>query len=123
MFKEKLSDSTVTNQTVVRTLQTQAFEERTVAQNQWFDPLAESFEVVDDNGVFVSSCDIFFQTKDTNIPVTLQIRTMQTGLPTNTIVPFGEVVYEPSQVNVTSEDGTSSNKIYFPIPSLSGWKE
>jgi len=46
------SYSTITNQTITRTVQTQSFEERTVAQNQWYDPLAESFEVVDDNGVF-----------------------------------------------------------------------
>ena len=113
--RETVSDSTVTNQTVTRTVQTQAFEERTIAQNQWYDPLAESFEVVEDNGVFVSSCDVFFQTKDDNIPVTLQIRTMQTGLPTNTIVPFGEIVYEPSQV-VTSADGTVATRFTFPSP-------
>ena len=121
--RETLSDSTVTNQTVTRTIQTQAFEERTTAQNQWFDPLAESFEVVEDNGVFVSSCDIFFQTKDDSIPVTLQIRTMQTGLPTNTIVPFGEIVYEPSQVNV-SADGSVATRFTFPSPVyLAGKKE
>ena len=121
--RETVSDSTVTNQTVTRTVQTQSFEERTVAQNQWYDPLAESFEVVDDNGVFVSSCDIFFQSKDANIPVTLQIRTMQTGLPTNTIVPFGEVVYEPSQISV-SEDGTVATRFTFPSPVyLAGKKE
>ena len=121
--RETLSDSTVTNQTVTRTLQTQAFEERTVAQNQWFDPLAESFEVVEENGVFASSCDIYFQTKDSNIPVTLQIRTMQTGLPTNTILPFGEVILEPSQV-VTSEDGTIATRFTFPSPVyLAGKKE
>ena len=121
--RESVTDSTVTNQTVTRTVQTQAFEERTVAQNQWYDPLAESFEVVEDNGVFVSGCDVFFQTKDTAIPVTLQIRTMQTGLPTNTILPFAEVVYEPSQIN-TSEDGTVATRFTFPSPVyLAGKKE
>ena len=121
--RETITDSTVTNQTVTRTIQTQSFEERTVAQNQWYDPLAESFEVVDDNGVFVSSCDIYFQTKDDNIPVTLQIRTMQTGLPTNTILPFAEVVYEPSQVSV-SESGTVATRFVFPSPVyLAGKKE
>ena len=121
--RETLSDSTVTNQSIIRTVQTAAFEERTVAQNQWFDPLAESFEVVEDNGVFVSSCDIFFQTKDDNIPVTLQIRTMQTGLPTQTVIGFGEVIYEPSQVNV-SEDGSVATRFVFPSPVyLAGKRE
>jgi len=113
--RNTFSDSTVTSQTVSKTIKTEAFEKRTVIQNQWYDPLAESFEVVEDGGVFVSSCDIFFSTKDANIPVTLQIRTMQTGLPTNTIVPFGEVVYEPSQVKV-SDNGSVATRFTFPSP-------
>ena len=67
------------------------------------------------NGIFVSSVDIFFQTKDDTIPVTLQIRTMQTGLPTTTIVPFGEVVMDPEQV-ITSEFGTVATRFTFPSP-------
>lgn len=121
--RETLSDSTTTNQTLTRNVQTVAFEERTTTQNQWYDPLAESFEVVEDNGVFITGCDIFFQTKDESIPVTLQIRTMQTGLPTNTILGFGEVVYEPSQVNV-SADGSVPTRFVFPSPVyLEGKKE
>ena len=113
--RQTVSDSTVTNQVVTRVVQNESFSERTVTQNQWYDPLAESFEVVEENGVFVSSCDIFFQTKDNSIPVTLQIRTMQTGLPTNTILPFAEVVYEPSQINV-SADGSVATRFVFPSP-------
>ena len=65
--------------------------------------------------MFITAVDVFFKTKDNAIPVTCQIRTMQTGLPTNTIVPFGEVVYEPTQVNV-SDDGTVATKFVFPSP-------
>ena len=121
--RETVSDTTVTNQTIQRTIQTESFEERTVTQNQWYDPLAESFEIVEESGVFVTAIDVFFKTKDSSIPVTCQIRTMQTGLPTNTIVPFGEVVYEPSQVNV-SDDGSVATKFVFPSPVyLAGRKE
>ena len=92
------------------------FTNRTTTQTRWVDPLAESFEVPDPNGIFVTKCDVFFRTKDTNgIPVTMQIRTMQTGLPTQTILPFGEVVLDPSQVNV-SEDGTVATTFTFPSP-------
>ena len=90
-------------------------EIRTTTQESWVDPLAESIEITEENGVFVSSCDIFFQTKDENIPVTLQIRTMQTGLPTTKIVPFGEVTLDPEQVS-TSEFGTVATKFTFPSP-------
>ena len=90
-------------------------EIRTTTQESWVDPLAESIEITEENGVFVSSCDIFFQTKDDNIPVTLQIRTMQTGLPTTKIVPFGEVTLDPEQVSI-SEFGTVATKFTFPSP-------
>ena len=40
---------------------------------------------------------------------------MQTGLPTTTIVPFGEVVLDPSQV-VLSEDGKTPTTFTFPSP-------
>ena len=45
----------------------------------------------------------------------MQIRTMQTGLPTTTIVPFGEVVMDPEQV-ITSEFGTIATRFTFPSP-------
>jgi hypothetical protein len=93
-----------------------AFANRTVTQSRWVDPLAQSFEVPDENGVFITKCDVFFQAKDTNdLPVTMQIRTMQTGLPTTTIIPFGEVILDPSQVNI-SDDGKVSTTFTFPSP-------
>ena len=107
--------TTVSNQTTRTFQQTTGFDARTTEQVQWFDPLAESFEVTEANGIFVSSVDIFFQTKDDVIPVTMQIRTMQTGLPTTTIVPFGEIVMDPEQV-ITSEFGTIATKFTFPSP-------
>jgi hypothetical protein len=93
-----------------------SFVNRTVTQTRWVDPLAQSFEVPDENGVFITKCDVFFRSKDTNnLPVTMQIRTMQTGLPTTTIIPFGEVVLDPSQVNI-SEDGRTPTTFTFPSP-------
>jgi len=91
-------------------------ETSTSASSRWVDPLAQSFEVADNNGVYITKCDIFFKTKDTKgIPVTLQIRTMQTGLPTQTILPFAEVTLDPKDVK-TSEDGTVATTFTFPSP-------
>lgn len=56
---------------------------RSQTVTEWYDPLAQSFQVQDETGVFITSCDIFFQTKDDmDIPMTFQIRTMQGGVPT-----------------------------------------
>jgi len=92
------------------------FDSNTRTTNRWVDPLAQSFEVADTNGVFITKCDIFFRSKDTNnIPVTLQIRTMQNGTPTQQVLPFAETVMEAKDVNI-SEDGTVPTTFVFPSP-------
>ena len=114
--RESREDSTtISNQTTNTFQQTTGFDTRSTEQVQWFDPLAESFEVTEANGIFVSSVDVFFQTKDDVIPVTCQIRTMQTGFPTRKIVPFGEVVMDPEQV-IVSPFGTLATRFTFPSP-------
>jgi hypothetical protein len=88
----------------------------TSSSTRWVDPLAQSFEVADNNGIYITKCDIFFKTKDTRgIPVTLQIRTMQTGFPTQTFLPFSEVTLYPKDIK-TSEDGTVATTFTFPSP-------
>lgn len=83
---------------------------------RYTDPLAQSFVVEDSNGIYLTKCDIFFRTKDSNnIPVTLQIRTVELGIPTSTILPFGEVTINPSSV-MTSNDGKVATTFYFPSP-------
>ena len=46
------------------------------------DPLAQTFTVGETTGVFVTSIDVFFQSKDETLPVILEMRTVETGLPT-----------------------------------------
>ena len=109
-------DSTTISNQSTRNFQTSEFGETRVSEQiEWIDPIAESFEVTEANGVFISSVDIFFQTKDDTAPVTCQIRTMQTGLPTTKIVPFGEKTLDAEQV-VTSADSTVPTRFTFPSP-------
>ena len=83
---------------------------------EWYDPLAQSYQVLDDTGVFLTSCDVFFQTKDDmNIPMTFQLRTMKGGVPTQKILPFSEVIVPPEDIN-TSQDGTVPTRITFKAP-------
>ena len=93
--------------------------ERIVEVPVWFweddDPLAQTFTVNDTSGIFITSVDCFFQTKDDELPVTLQIRTVETGLPTDKILPFSVVVKDPSEVNV-SEDASAATTFVFDSP-------
>ncbi len=82
----------------------------------WYDPLAQSFLVEDSGGIFVTKCDVFFRTKDDmDIPVVFQIRSMKNGLPTQHVLPFSEIVLDPSEVN-TSADGSVATTIQFKAP-------
>ena len=82
---------------------------------QRLDPLAQSFAVTEPNGVFLTSVDIYFETKDVSLPVTLQLRTMVAGVPSTTVIPFSEVTLDPDQINLSS-DSSIPTKFTFPSP-------
>jgi len=89
-----------------------------VTERRWrqWDPLAQSFFVEDANGVFLTSCDVYFATKDdTDLPVTFQLRTMVNGLPTTKIIPFSEIVKSPADIS-TSTDGSVATTFTFNSP-------
>lgn len=79
------------------------------------DPLAQSFYISNERGVFITSVDLFFSTKDETLPVTVQLRPMELGLPTQKVYPFSEVVLEPKEVLV-SNDGLTATRFTFPSP-------
>ena len=68
---------------------------------RWHDPVCQSFLVDNTNGIFVSSIEVFFKTKSSALPVTLQIRTMVNGYPTTTVVPFGQQTIDSSDITVS----------------------
>lgn len=81
------------------------------------DPVAQSFfvdPVIFPEGLFVSDVDLFFKTKDNNIPVMLQIRENVNGYPSNTKI-VGEVTKVAADVNVSSTASTATN---FQFPQI-----
>ena len=81
----------------------------------WRDPLAQSFLVESNGGMFMSSVDVYFASKDTTMPVSVEIRTMHNGYPANVVVPFSTVTKNPADVN-TSTDGSSATTFTFESP-------
>ena len=79
------------------------------------DPLAQSFFVQDDTGIFLTSIEVYFETRSEDTPVTLQIRTMIAGVPSNVVIPFSEVTLDPDKINL-STDGSVPTKFTFPSP-------
>jgi hypothetical protein len=90
----------------------------TTSDTGWYDPIAQSFLVERDkyqDGVFVTGGEVYFKTKDDNIPVTVQIRTMRDGSPTTTIVPFGQTNINPEDI-LLSDNGSAPTKFSFSTP-------
>ena len=79
------------------------------------DPLAQSFYIEPESGIFATSVDLYFYSRDPELPVTVQLRPMQLGLPTNQVYPFSEVVIDPKDVNVSS-DASIPTRITFESP-------
>ena len=116
---------------VSKTTGSQVISTQTISQTPsinktivWYDPLAQSFLVEDETGVFITKCDVFFQSKDdANIPVTFQIRTMQNGYPTQKVLPFSEIIIDPSQVNISNDSSIPTTFDFQSPVYLEGGKE
>ena len=79
------------------------------------DPLAQSF-TVDSKGAFLSSVDLYFANVDPSAKITVQVRPLQLGTPTENLVAIhAEVAIEPSQI-VTSNDASIATNVKFPSP-------
>ena len=116
--KREFEEQAVSRTTGVQLIDSQVVgqEQRTQRVTLWYDPLAQSFLVDDPTGIYLTKCDVFFRTKDdTDVPVTLQIRTMKGGLPTQKILPFSEIVLDPDQINL-SADGSIATSFEFDAP-------
>ena len=105
-------------QTVTSTRTTTRNASRVIAtqQNEGNgDPLAQSFVVDEEDGIFITSLDAFFATKSSTIPVRAEIRNMVNGYPGGKVVPFSQKYLNPSSVN-TSSDGSTATTFTFDSP-------
>ena len=80
------------------------------------DPLAQSFYVDDSTGIYVTSVEVFFETVDqNNIPVQLDLRTVELGTPSQKVLPFSQLNLSPDQIT-TSTNGSVPTKFTFKSP-------
>ena len=121
---ENVSTTTITT---VETTQTQTWKE-TITRARYYDPLAQTFAVGgriespssintndDINGAFVTAVDLYFATKDSgNNPVRVEIRTVEFGTPTRTILGTPAVL-RPDDISISS-DAEVPTHVVFPSP-------
>ena len=77
--------------------------------------ISQVFSVQDDTGVYLTSVDLFFALKDETLPVTVQIREVLQGSPSNVVIPLSEVTLRPSEVN-TSFNANVLTRFTFESP-------
>ena len=74
------------------------------------DPLAQSFFISEDfnpKGIFVTSVDLFFDSKDENLPVTIEIRPTVNGFPSSDdVITLSRVTKNPSEINLPTAPNT-----------------
>jgi len=111
-----VNTTVITNTTTNTTTVTQSTTQTNFV-NRWEvrDPLAQSFYVPDETGIFLTGVDVYFESVDDSIPVTLQIRTMIAGVPSNVVIPFSEVTLVPDEINV-STNGILPTRFRFSSP-------
>ena len=109
---EATRNATVVQETVT---QTQSVTNSSTQLTR-IDPLAQTFLISEDGGCFVSSVDLFFSEKDTNLPVWVELREVLNGYPGPTLIPFGRKVLNPSDVNVDATTGNTATKFTFDSP-------
>lgn len=68
---------------------------------RWRDPVAQTFMCTEPGGQFITGIDIFFKSKAVNIPVVVEIRPTQTGIPTSDIIPFSQKVMKPGDISIS----------------------
>lgn len=80
----------------------------------YYDPLAQTFLVEDENGIVPTSIDVYFYSKDANIPVEIQIREVSLGTPggPDKIVSGLRKVLSPSVIS-TSNDASIATTFTF----------
>jgi hypothetical protein len=117
----ELYETTVTNTSTVSTTRTTTTTITNVT-TEFYDPLAQSFSVGgsgtqndDEDGIYLTDVDLYFYKKDTaNNPLTVQVRTVELGTPTRTVI-GNSVTLRPNQINI-SDDASAVTKVTFDYP-------
>jgi len=111
-------ESVVNSASTLFTSQGQKIDNLTVT---YYDPLAQTFLVEEENGIIPTSVDVYFASKDDNLPITLEIREVSFGTPggTDKVVPGLRKVLSASQVNISTNASVATTFTFDTLTNLS----
>ncbi len=103
------------------------WDDEQLGRVRWTDPLAQSILIDTEGGVFLSGIDLYFKEKDeaatSPAPVSVEIRTMMNGAPTQTVVPFSKVIKAASAVSLSATAATATTFTFDSPVYLAGGVE
>ena len=114
---DKLSDKTNTasGNFILDVYKNNEFTNNILLNNGFANPLAQLFSVDEPSGIFATSIDVYFSGKDTDIPVTLDIKTVKNRVPTSVSVPLSRKTLYPTGIS-TSSNSTTPTTFEFDSP-------
>jgi len=88
----------------------------------YYDPLAQTFEVSETNGIIPTSVDVYFYSKDSSLPVTLEIREVSFGTPggSDKVIPGLRKTLSSSQVKKSSDASVATTFTFDNLVKLNG---
>lgn len=112
--------STRPTDSVSNTLSDRSSGQATDTRSKILNPMCFSVFIGSDDtyggdGMFVTDLDLYFKTKSQTAGITFDIRTMENGIPTQTVIPLSKVRLSSSQVNV-SADSLTATRVTFAAP-------
>jgi len=113
--RRTIGDASTSNQITITQTPEEDITEFQTTSDRRVDPLAQTFLVDDPTGVFITKVDLFFVTKDENVPVLFEIRETTLGTPNDKVLPFSFKSVDPKDVKL-SQDGTVATTITLDAP-------
>jgi len=114
-----VNQSTSSTDTTTSTTSRAGAAQRNQGFNRACDPIAQTFSIPSNetgtSGRFITSVDIYFGEKDSNVPVTMELRNTVNGYPGPKVVPFGRVIKPAADINVSTTAATATT-FTFPSP-------
>jgi len=113
--KENINPEEINDQVFLDRIGAQENAERIFAKTggacvNGVDPIAQTFlvnEIFYPEGIFVTSVDLFFSSKDDNLPVRIEIRPTVNGFPSSDeSIPLSKVTKLPSEINLPTDQNT-----------------
>lgn len=113
----KFSDKTdtVSGDKVLNTYGTNEFDKNLSLNTGYATPLTQLLYVEESSGIFATSVDIFFKSTDSELPITLELKTVKNGLPTSLTIPLSKKTVYPAGIT-TSTNSSTETKFEFESP-------